>query len=766
MILGDVNGDGIVDQTDLDLLNSYLGFNFNIGLPLNTSITTSGFLTTYTNGYTTYQNPFDSTTGITFQIVNPVNHAVIASGSDGVLIPSSTDPRSAEFSTTSVYLPDITNITDYKLVITTSSHVNNYGGFDITLIDTTNLFINIRKIILNAQTYLEMLRADIDGDFIISSNDQYLLQSFISRVQSPTITSQSNAPTTNPFNKIGKLFNAINFTLEQFIDRIDDYSTNPSSRNTNTHVLPDIFISDSYYAGHNFYTTPPSIRIQKQLSWKESLVICNSKPKLVSSVFTDTGPTKITVGPQVHQYNDPPSFDPGITNLLIPNNIVIGNGGIKNVDGSEYKIDFELNTIILEIPTGLYGTEQALNIMDDFVSNYNTDTGTTRLNYPAMKYADGSFVTSDAILNDQIRFSVSIQSFSPNTNGLSTDGYTGAIVDGKMGVYVDYTTGLLKLNFTNLYEDPVFQTLKTRVQINIYLKKGGFNNKIIFVDSIKMQNILQISSAFTGTNGSGNVAIINLATDVTGILPIVHGGTGLSTVGASGTVLVSNGSSLSYGFIGIAGGGTGLSTVGANGTILASNGSVLNYIHVNTLPDVIGYSNGVSSANQIPKLDGYGYLDTSFYYKNPLYINAVSGAYTNTTTIPLTIGAFTFRFDKFIQQSLSSITLEVIVDSAGGAVSNIKLYNVNNNAYITLSGGSTNLGTSNTNLTYLSSDNLLTRMYTGTTDYIYEVQLALDTSGTGKIASCNMARLVLTYTNPTPSAPTTAFNYNFSPTLH
>jgi hypothetical protein len=42
---------------------------------------------------------------------------------------------------------------------------------------------------------------------------------------------------------------------------------------------------------------------------------------------------------------------------------------------------------------------------------------------------------------------------------------------------------------------------------------------------------------------------VDLGNDTTGILPIVHGGTGLNSVGAFGTVLTSTGSGVSYQFV-------------------------------------------------------------------------------------------------------------------------------------------------------------------------------------------------------------------------
>jgi hypothetical protein len=178
-----------------------------------------------------------------------------------------------------------------------------------------------------------------------------------------------------------------------------------------------------------------------------------------------------------------------------------------------------------------------------------TGNGATFLGFPAMRFADCSTVGPNALADDQVRFSVAVQSFSPNLDGESPDGYYGAIVDGKMGVSVDYSTGLLTLNFSNLYQDAVLQTLSTKIQVNVFLKKGGFNNQPLFVNSTQVQNMLSLISVFSGANEGGVSALVELGSDVTGILPIINGGTGLNAVGATGTVLMSTGSGLSYQFV-------------------------------------------------------------------------------------------------------------------------------------------------------------------------------------------------------------------------
>lgn len=737
-ILGDVNGDGQIDSTDLDLLVSYYGMNLNVGLPTNTTITTDGYFTTYANGYTTYISAFSNLFGFGFQLVNPANNEVIAEGNDGVLVAHPSDPRLAQFTSASVVFNNIIGLSSYKLVIFAPFNPENNGAFDITLLDSDTDVLTLRKIYLSGDSVMDMLRADVDGDFNITFNDGYFLQSYIDKLPlSFSPTSTFPGPSTNPYTKIGTRFNVIRFRLEQYVDRTDDYSAVSINRDTAIHIVPDVFLNDGYFSNHDFYGNPIPINIQKQLTWDESLVVTNSHPKLVPSVFTTlngyTNHLCNVPGVNISVYESAPDFDKGQVNFFAPDNVIIGQGGeLHRPDGNFYKVDFEVGTIILEIPDGLFGSERTINIMDDFISDYTGD-GRTRLGFPSMKYADCSYVTANDLADDKVRFSVSVQSFSPNTNGLSTDGYGGVIVDGKIGVSIDYRTGLLTLNFTNLFQDEILRTLSTKVQVHVYLKKGGFNNKPLFVDAVKVQNMLKLISVFSGAVEGGPSALVDLEFDVSGVLPIIHGGTGLNAVGPFGAVLMSTGSGLNYQFI--------FDLVG-----------------------VIPFSTGIPNANRVPKTDGYGLLDPSFYYKNPVYISAVSGTTSYDGYTPTVIGAFTFRFDSFILQGLQDIKLEAIIettDVTASKIAQVLLYNKTNNSYIPLTGMTT---TSNSAVVVRSQD-LKSLLSAGAIDFVYEVQLRIDPAGGTDTAICKMARLVMTYDNPYSADPPTAHSWNFVPYL-
>lgn len=564
MIVGDVDGNGVIDANDTALLNTFLGYNFNVGLPLETSIITDGYTTTtFVNGYETLIQPFANLFNISFQVVDPNNGSIVAQGTDGVLVANPTNPRLAQFTSASVDFGVVVGLSSYNLVIlSTGANEADYGGWNIVGQNTITDVLTLQKIHLTGDVIAQMLRADIDSDFFISYSDGYLLSNYVDRqaTSNPIPPPVYPAPTSNPYTKIGTTFNVIRLRLEEFVDRSDDYAANPDERALTVHPVQDIFEGDGYYASHIYVTTdgysfPVPLAITEQLVWEPQIVVCSAKSKLVPAVFTsETGfsENSCTIeGVQCSVYPVVQPFDPGRVDYFVPNNLIIGDGGeIWRPDGDFYKVDFEIGTVILEIPDGLFGTERTIDIVNDFIVDY-TGQGVTRLGFPAMRFADCSTVTNTALANNQITFSVSVQSFSPNTNGLSTDGYYGAIVDGKMGVSMDYATGLLTINFTNLYQDPVLQTLSTKVQVNVFLKKGGFNNLPLFVDSTTVGNMLSLISVFSGANDGGPSALVDLQNDVlaTSVLPIVNGGTGLNAVGAAGTVITSNGTTISYQYV-------------------------------------------------------------------------------------------------------------------------------------------------------------------------------------------------------------------------
>ena len=727
MILGDVDGNGVVNENDVKLIQKLYGENLNTSPPLTTNIITDGYQTTYTNGYQVLSKPFSNLFGVSFQLIDssdPLIFApVIASGTDGILIADPNNNELANFTSASVNFSSIPSISNYKLVLLDNLSLENYGVFDISSININTDVLTIRKQLINVNHVEEILRADIDGDFFISSNDGYLLNEYVkNNTESPTSNSTYPAPTTNPYTKIGSQFNVIKLVLEQYNDRNDDYTNLNSGRGINIHSKQDLFLLDSGLQNRDFLTNPSEIIIEKKLHWNESLVVYNSKPQLLPSIFTKfsnhiENPKEID-GIKCTIYPIAPNFEKNNLDYYIPDNLIIGSGGgFKNEDGTDYKVDFEVASIVLEIPDGLFGTERTINILQDFIADHN-GKGITRLGYPALRFSDYSFVNYDAIKNDQLRFSVAVQSFSPNLDGMSLDGYEGVIVDNKLGVHVDYENGLVTINFTNLYEDEFLPTLSTKIQIMVYLKKAGFNNKPKFIDSDKVSNLLGLISVFSGANVGGVSALVDLENDTTGILPVINGGTGLNSVGPIGSVLASNGTGLSYQLI-----------------------SALNI-------DSIFTTSGPSDGYKLVATNSDGYLDSKFYYKNPVEITIVTAANTTSSDSYADLAWFYFDPSQYIKKNVKSIQLCIIGNNTGPTgTAGLAQLRYSDNTYLNLSVGNTQMSFTNS----LTNNNIgvffsidIKNQLSSNPDYL----ILSYRKGTSKTSSTlRYAKLIITYDN-------------------
>lgn len=505
MMYGDVNGDGIVNHDDLDLLNQLVGLDLNTSPPPTSQITDGYTTITGINGYNTMSVPFVNNFGISFRVVDPLTNIVKASGTDGVIVADPNHPDRANFQSASVDFQQPSYIIgNMNLVIFAASTSSNIGVFSIiattpdTIDPTQTHILTIRKPLITPESIKQIMRADIDGDFKITSTDGYLLQSYINN--SPPFP-----PTTPPSLNIGTRFTVLEFTVDPFLyndisntlpDRTDDFPASATNRSTTLHTQQDIYSNDGYFQSHDFKNHPAAFQIVKQLSWEDYLITANGSGKFVPSIFSSSnGLVKYSCeldGIDCTKYSDLPNFDPGKNDQFVPNDLIIGGQLVKET-GDYYKVDFETGTITLEIPNTVLGREQVIDIFDYFVKDSN-NTGITRLGYPALKFADCSYVQANAILNNQVRFAVSAMSFSPSLNGAwdQDDGYTGIIVDDRIGVYIDHNTGILRLNFGNLYQDPVILTMTTRIQISVYLKKAGFNNPPLTIKSDQMTNLLNL----------------------------------------------------------------------------------------------------------------------------------------------------------------------------------------------------------------------------------------------------------------------------------
>ncbi len=474
LMYGDINGDGTIDSDDLIAAQELLGEQLNT-LPTATE-------------YLVHTTDFVSDSGLSWELLDE-DDAVVDSGTDGIL---TADGMTAGFSSATANFSSVEGLGEHTLnILDSTTGIYNNSAFEITDL-VSNTVITIVKLEYTSDLFLDMLRADIDGDMIVSATDVTYITNYIN-LEPPF------PATTEPANKIGTTFTAVRLTVEKYVDRADDYPGTDANRSTTLHVMPDIFLDgyDGYgeWAGQDIKSSPVDFSIVKQLNWKEYNIVVNSNPRMVPAAFSVTSGYVVNSSEtnlnESTTYPETPEFDPGRNDMFVPNNLIMNVGGqLTTPTGEYFKVDFEMGTISFEIPAvETFDGEKVVNLLTDFIADY-TETGYTRIGYKAMRFADNSLVSMDGFTDNQIRVSVGVLSFSPQVNGITEDGYEGIIVDNRIGISVDYTTGLLSLQFSNLFQDALEQTKNTKVQITVYLKKAGWNNTPIVIDDNKTTNLL------------------------------------------------------------------------------------------------------------------------------------------------------------------------------------------------------------------------------------------------------------------------------------
>lgn len=396
-------------------------------------------------------------------------------------------------------------IFDYEICTDGYGDVNGDGYIDAVdiarasaligeslLLDTTQ-----QKIVDGSVTTLEVLRADVDGDGYVSAADVTLITQFVNK-------------TINAF-PVGASFQRLCFTVQQSTGRFDGYFDCDGyvriDGYESTIVSPDSLSAaqlkfDGYLVTpmidtDSAFTTVPfagvTYRIVPQPFWQPHFVLFGSDARIVPASFcSDTSVVQNScANPLLFECSNPtcvtPVCDPGRNDLYIPDNLIIDKGQIIRADGSLFGFDFEIGTVILQLPDTPFD-EVSLNMFDKFVADRGD--GFTRGGFAAMRYADCSTVQDADLVANRIRFSVSVQAFVPNFDGYSeTDGY-GIVVDDIIGVYVDHTTGVLQLTIKDLFEDQVFRTLVTKIQIQVFLKKAGWVNPALIVDTDAVAGLL------------------------------------------------------------------------------------------------------------------------------------------------------------------------------------------------------------------------------------------------------------------------------------
>lgn len=396
----------------------------------------------------------------------------------------------------------------FKVLVCTDGYgdVNGDGYIDtddITRIaslvgESLQLASTQQKIVDGEIDTLELIRGDVDGDGYITVADVGLITDFVAR-------------NINSF-PVGATFTHMEIQVQQSVGRYDGYFdcdgyvrldgyfghniVNPAVLDP-VELVYDGYIKEVSIDGEDstFATVPfPGVTYQvlAQPFWQDYLAAFSSDARLVPASFTYPDGTIVPANcnPSVlFECTDTrdiePSCAPGRNDFFVPDNLIIRRGDILRPDGSFYPVDVEIGTVILQLPEVPF-EESVINLFDKFVAD--AGDGFTNGGFRAMKFSDCTTVQPDALARNQVRFSVSIQSFAQTLDGYD-DGYNNVTVEDIIGVFLDHSTGIMTLTANDLQADEIFMTLVTKIQVLVYLKKAGWKNEILVVEPSQIEGL-------------------------------------------------------------------------------------------------------------------------------------------------------------------------------------------------------------------------------------------------------------------------------------
>jgi hypothetical protein len=353
---------------------------------------------------------------------------------------------------------------------------------------------------------LEILRADVDGDGFVSAADYNRISEYVSR------DGYHSFP-------VGSSFTHIEIEVQNATGRYDGYydcdgyvrvngisfnKVDPADlsetqlRYYGFNSVPSMTADDPVFSIVPFVPVP--FTVIPIPFWQDYMVQVSSEARLVPATFTfasdsdslidkntglcENGDAIVCVDP----FEFGKACNPGRNDFFVPDNLIIGKGQILDRAGNHFKQDFEIHTIVLELPQGNKFNQAVMDVFQKLV--VDSGDGFTSAGYPAAKFADCTTVQAGALARNQLRFGVSIQSIFPNQDGYDVDGF-GIVVDNIFGVHMDQTTGLMTLTISDISNSVLFPDLRTKILITVYLKKAGWNNTPLVVPNNQISGLFE-----------------------------------------------------------------------------------------------------------------------------------------------------------------------------------------------------------------------------------------------------------------------------------
>lgn len=379
----------------------------------------------------------------TFTIINPSSDILINNLVGSILIPNTGKPNiQYRIVKTEVFTDaygDINNDGTIDLNdVTRAEEIGNVvlgDGYSKSLEDgSLSSTIQRNAIVGGLVDMEEIIRGDVTDDGIVTILDIGALQ--------------QNIALGTAFDA-GSSFTRVVLTVENLVDPLT--------------TTPDIIGADSVFNDVPF--TPIDFRIDFVPLWDESNIIMEDLRRFIPKTFTDLDSTDLTESPR----------NGGINTSFVPGDLLLG-GDVFNIDGTQHKLDYEINTIVLELPDGY--TRGELDIFNNFIKN-------------RMYFSDGTVVGSTALANNQIHVSTALQSHVKDQDGYdfeSADGY--AAIDEVIAVLYTQSSGILRVRAGNIRNIPTRPELRTKIILTVHIKKAGFANTPITVSSQEFSDLL------------------------------------------------------------------------------------------------------------------------------------------------------------------------------------------------------------------------------------------------------------------------------------
>lgn len=397
--------------------------------------------------------------GNTISIVDPPSDLLVHNVVGSVITPDTLNPtikyRIVSQSTETHLLGDVNG--DGVVDVLDAARLDELDGYHIYGDTTTTYTSASQKSMLESGQLdiLQVIRAELDSSdgYEITSSDLNALNNYI------------DDGTAFPIGKSS--FTVVKLTVEPLINAVSEYDSDAISTvslETDNGDLVDPANFDS--------SSGLTFSIQFIPKWNSEQVQVLDLRRFVTTTFLDFSSEDIINQPE----------NGGLNNLYVPGALYLQDN-VKNLDGSFHKLDMEINTIEIDLPAG--NSEGELNIFEEYIVD-------------KMKFSDGTLVSAEAINKSQVRFEVAVGSHVKNVSGddgyLDFDGYNdgyGANADEAIGTYIDHDTGLLRIRAFNIVRNEFFPELRSRILITVSLKKAGFTNSVVTIDSTTLSNKLR-----------------------------------------------------------------------------------------------------------------------------------------------------------------------------------------------------------------------------------------------------------------------------------